>query len=215
MSQKMTTLFAILNSCNVKLSCTCEELVELLDIYKWFTEWKQDNLARTKQRLLSSGVEKLSDRRLYVNFFTKEAADDFESMILGIVQMVQYYTATISCAPLPQYFVPRKITQDKLENTFGAIRVRAGANKLTHETVARISHELSVFSEYNKLARCDQKKRNCMDSSEVVDTTIDATACVADAKKISENFKKSLGTPKFAKEDKGSLCRVLRFETPK
>jgi len=102
---------------------------------------------------------------LHKYFFTAEASTDFLLMLKAIPQFVNYYTRPeMTNSSSFSYIIPRRITQDNLENRYGAIKLDIGHNGFNAKNVVHSAHKLEIGSMQRVAART-QKKRNCIGDS--------------------------------------------------
>ena len=86
-------------------------------------------------------------------------------MLRVIPQFVKYYTRPEFADSVSySYIIPRRITQDNLENRFGDIKLDLGHNGFNAKNVVHSAHNLEVSS-IQKVAARVQKKRNCLGAS--------------------------------------------------
>lgn len=91
-------------------------------------------------------------------FFTSEASDDCTTMIKAIIQMTEFYCCR-QTSNTPLYFLPRRISQDLVENEFSKIRLAIGHGRLDHRTTAAACVKVNLVKEINTKNR-NVKKRN-------------------------------------------------------
>ena len=92
-------------------------------------------------------------------FFTAEASDDCISMVKSIIQMTEYYCSNCNDLGHSVYFLPRRISQDLVENGFSKIRLAIGHGRLDHKTTAAACTKVILIKEVNTSER-NRKKRN-------------------------------------------------------
>lgn len=111
-----TGLFVILNSTTNRLDTTSysHNLEYLKDFHKWFSAWKIESISR---RLATLPVDPTTYQSMTC-FFTGEASDDCLSVIDGIIGLTEYYCRKGIEIKKAIYFLPRRISQDLVENIF-------------------------------------------------------------------------------------------------
>ena len=82
-------------------------------------------------------------------FFTAEATDDCISMVKSIIQMTEYYCSNCNELEHSVYFLPRRISQDLVENGFSKIRLAIGHGRLDHRTTAAACTKVNLIKEVN------------------------------------------------------------------
>lgn len=166
-----TGLFNILNSTKNRLDTIdyIDNLIFLKDFLKWFELWKLECLERQLLKLPESanGYQKMC------GFFSAEATDDCVTMVKSIIQMTEYYCKKSSEGSKPKYFLPRRISQDLVENSFSRIRLAIGHGRLDHRTTAAACAKVNLIKEVNTSDR-NRKKRN-------------ASGCIVESKTSIDN----------------------------
>ena len=129
-----TGLFDILNSTKNRLDTTSysHNLEYLKEFHKWFSEWKIESINRKLATLPMNPITYQS----MTCFFTGEASEDCLSMINGIIGLTEYYCRAGIEINKPVYFLPRRISQDLVENGFSRIRLAIGHGRLDHRTTS-------------------------------------------------------------------------------
>ena len=152
-----TGLFDILNSTKNRLDTTTYlgNLNFLKDFLMWFESWKIECMNRRASKLPegATAYQKMS------GFFTAEASDDCISMVKSIIQMTEYYCSNYNDLGHSVYFLPRRISQDLVENGFSKIRLAIGHGRLDHRTTAAACTKVNLIKEVNTSER-NRKKRN-------------------------------------------------------
>ena len=82
-------------------------------------------------------------------FFTAEAADDCQSMVQGIISITKYYCNTNNNSGEFFCFLPRRISQDLVENAFARIRLAIGHARLDHSTTFNARTQVNMLKEVN------------------------------------------------------------------
>ena len=132
-----------------------------------FESWKLECLERQSVKLPPNPT---SYQRMG-GFFTAEASDDCISMVRSIIQMTEYYCNDGNKNSSPVYFLPRRISQDLVENGFSRIRLAIGHGRLDHRTTAAACAKVNLMKEVNTSNR-NRKKRNasgCMTEIKISD----------------------------------------------
>ena len=78
-------------------------------------------------------------------FFTAEASDDCISMVKSIIQMTEYYCGNCNDLEHSVHFLPRRISQDLVENGFSKIRLAIGHGRLDHRTTAAACTKINLM----------------------------------------------------------------------
>ena len=151
-----TGLFEIMNSTKNRLGLNeySHNLNFLKEFLEWFEIWKCECIERQVKILPanSTSYQKMT------GFFTSEASDDCTTMIKAIIQMTEYYCCT-DTTNTPLFFLPRRISQDLVENGFSKIRLAIGHGRLDHRTTAAACLKVNLVKEINTKNR-NAKKRN-------------------------------------------------------
>jgi hypothetical protein len=165
-----TGLFDVLNSTTNRLDTGeySHNLQYLKDFHEWFSEWKTESLSR-----------RLSDKSLPDNptayqsmqcFFTGEASEDCLTMIEGIVGLTEYYCRKGIENNHFVFFLPRRISQDLVENGFSRIRLAIGHGRLDHRTTSAAITKVNMVKEIKSSER-SSKKRNASGQLVINDVT--------------------------------------------
>ena len=157
-----TGLFDILNSTANRLDTTSysHNLEYLKDFHKWFSAWKIESISR---RLATLPVDPTTYQSMTC-FFTGEASDDCLSMIDGIIGLTEYYCRKGIEIKKTFYFLPRRISQDLVENGFSRIRLATGHGRLEHRTTSSAITKVNMGNEIKSCERSN-KKRNASGES--------------------------------------------------
>ena len=164
-----TGLFDVLNSTTNRLDTGeySQNLQYLKEFHKWFSDWKIESIAR-----------RLTDKTLPDNptayqsmqcFFTGEASEDCLTMIEGIVGLTEYYCRKAIDNNQFVFFLPRRISQDLVENGFSRIRLAIGHGRLDHRTTSAAITKVNMVKEIKASVR-SSKKRNA--SGQLVANTV-------------------------------------------
>lgn len=106
---------------------------------------------------------KLNSSELHTGFFTREASDDFEYMLRGIVDMCEFYATEIT-------FVAKRITSDILENGFAAIKMDVGHNRMTAQAATQTSCNIEATRQLRSANALNEagvnRKTNCEPDAE-------------------------------------------------
>ena len=92
-------------------------------------------------------------------FFTAEAAEDCLSMIQSLIAITNHYCNLNNNTGDYFFFLPRRISQDLVENTFSRIRVAIGHGRLDHITTFNACTEVNMIKEI-KISERSSKRRN-------------------------------------------------------
>ena len=152
-----SNLFSILNSTSRRLNTTIyyENLAFLNDFYNWFKGWKEECHNRTLKI-----IPKIHTAyQATLGFFTAEATEDCLSMVQGIIQMTKFHCTKSIENGKEIVFIPRRISQDLVENGFATIKLGAKHGRLDHATTSASCLKSAVVKQLNISAR-NLKKRN-------------------------------------------------------
>jgi hypothetical protein len=151
-----TKLFAILNSTEKRLNTEkyAANLQFLENFYNWFKEWKVECIAR---RVADLDGNHTSYEEM-TGFFTAEATEDCLSMLQGIIQMTKFYCNLQMSLNRTIYFIPRRISQDLVENGFARIRLGTKHCRLDHITTSSSCTKISVSKEVKSSERSHRKR---------------------------------------------------------
>ena len=165
-----TGLFDILNSTKNRLDTTSysHNLEYLKEFHKWFSEWKIESINRKLATLPMNPTTYQS----MTCFFTGEASEDCLSMINGIIGLTENYCRTGIEINKPVYFLPRRISQDLVENGFSRIRLAIGHGRLDHRTTSSAITKVNTGKEIKSCERSN-KKRNASGESITVEVKDD------------------------------------------
>ena len=152
-----TGLFEILNSTKNRLGLKeySNNIKYLQDFLNWFEMWKCECIIRQKEIL----PENPTSYQMMTGFFTCEASDDCTTMINAIIQMTEYYCCR-ETLQTELFFLPRRISQDLVENGFSKIRLAIGHGRLDHRTTAAACVKANLVKEINTANR-NSKKNKC------------------------------------------------------
>jgi hypothetical protein len=162
-AEKFSGLFSILNSTENRLNTTSysSNLNYLREFYNWFKDWKDECVARRKLTL----KDKHTAYDAMTGFFSAEASDDCLSMVQGIIALTTYYCNNKTNASRYFFFLPRRISQDLVENAFSRIRLAIGHGRLDHITTYNAIVEVSAIKE-TKASTRSMQKRNAAGATE-------------------------------------------------
>lgn len=183
-----SNLFSILNSTENRLNTTnySQNYEFLVIFHKWFLRWKEECIER-KQLELSI---KHTAYEAMTGFFTAEASDDCLSMIQGIISMTNYYCNSNNNTGKFFFFLPRRISQDLVENAFSRIRVAIGHARLDHSTTFNACSEVNMMKEV-KASERSLKKRNAAGALDEIKENLDINASHDNCLDYASNCKKS------------------------
>ena len=156
-SKMFGKLFSMLNSTTNRLD-TNHYLhnVEYLEVFLlWFKSWKEECISRKKLQLPDTHTAYQS----MTGFFTAEASDDCITMVEGIINLTRYYCSDDGNTKKPIYIIPRRISQDLVENGFARVRLAASHGRLDHRTTAAACVESNMMKEIKRNDR-RRRKRN-------------------------------------------------------
>jgi hypothetical protein len=80
-------------------------------------------------------------------------------MVKAIISMTEYYCLKSKDSDTPVYFLPRRISQDLVENGFPKIRLATQHGRLDHKTTANACVKVNLIKEIKSSDR-SRKKRN-------------------------------------------------------
>lgn len=106
------------------------------------------------------GTKVLGTKALHAYFFTEEASDDYLRMLVAIPQYIMSYTAKQDDSDKWRFVIPRRITQDFLENRYGDIKMKVKHNGLTAATVLPAVHSIEASQVQATSSRACSRKRN-------------------------------------------------------
>ena len=92
-------------------------------------------------------------------FFTAEASEDCLSMIESLIAITNRYCNLNNNTGELFFFLPRRISQDLIENAFSRIRVAIGHGRLDHITTFNACTEVNMIKEV-KISERSLKRRN-------------------------------------------------------
>lgn len=190
---RFTGLFHILNSTKNRLDTSeyINNLHFLKDFLKWFESWKLECLERQSLKL----PENANSYQKMCGFFTAEATDDCATMVQSIIQMTEYYCSNDCEGNISRYFLPRRISQDLVENGFSRIRLAIGHGRLDHRTTAAACAKVNLIKEVNTSDR-NRKKRN-------------ASGCVIESKVVNNNEISCTEYPKMRMDEARSRKNIM------
>ena len=140
-----TGLFDILNSTDKRLNTDyySDNLEFLKRFLKWFEDWKTECISFRAITL----PENCTAYQAMTGFFTAEATEDCLSMVRGIIYLSEYYCGRKNINDVPVYFLPRRISQDLVENGFSRIRLAVGHGRLDHKSTLAATVEVNLMKE--------------------------------------------------------------------
>ena len=155
-AEKFSALFSILNSTENRLNRTdySSNLSYLREFYKWFKDWKVECVARRKLTL----DDKHTAYDAMTGFFSAEASEDCLSMVQGIIALTNHYCDIQNSASRYFFLLPRRISQDLVENAFSKIRLAIGHARLDHITTYNAVVEVNAIKETKASTRSMQKR---------------------------------------------------------
>ena len=119
-------------------------------------------------------------------FFTIEASEDCLSMTQSIIALTYHYTKKNNTIGEHFFLLPRRISQDLVENAFSRIRLATGHARLDHISTFNAIVEVNMIKEVKPNMRA-AKKRNAGGCPEITshDNSIEDN-CIEYAKKFRE-----------------------------
>jgi hypothetical protein len=102
--------------------------------------------------------KKLGVEKKHLFWFTEEASDDFIQLLTVVPQLVRFYAIQYETNKWI-YIIPRRISNDCVENRFAKVRFQAGHNKLVGHKVLEAKHQSEVVDAHKKCKRLS--KSNC------------------------------------------------------
>lgn len=156
-SVKFSGLFEILNSFDNRLDTGRynHNLKYLKDFLIWFLNWKEECIAFRSLSLPSNPTSYQS----MTGFFTNEASEDCITMVSGIIQLTEYYSATRNDLTKPFFLLPRRISQDLQENHFAKIRLSLQHGRMDHKESFAACAKVNLIKEIKSHGR-NMRKRN-------------------------------------------------------
>ena len=187
-SEYFSNLFSILNSTENRLNTTnySQNYEFLVTFHKWFLSWKEECIERKQLEL----TVKHTAYEAMTGFFTAEASDDCLSMIQGIISMTNYYCNSNNNTGNFFFFLPRRISQDLVENAFSRIRVAIGHARLDHSTTFNACTEVNMMKEV-KASERSLKKRNAAGALDEIKENLDINASQDNCLEYASKCKKS------------------------
>ena len=167
-SVRFSGLFDVLNSTDNRLNTNSysHNLIILKDFLIWFINWKEECIA---YRSLSLPLNATSYQSM-TGFFTNEASEDCITMVSGIIQLTEYYSARRHDLSKPFFLLPRRISQDLQENHFSKVRLALRHGRMDHKGSFAACARVNLIKEIKAHGR-STKKRNAGGSlMEGVDT---------------------------------------------
>ena len=138
-----------------------EDLAYLEGTLDWFLKEKEDALKRAEAEY---GRE-VNQVEHHLCSLTKEASDDFEDMLRGIIAVTKVYATRDEETGQLTFFNPRTFSQDTIENSFGALRLGARHMRLTPRVVHEVSIRMNVNSLHDVTNHRVLRKRNVAEST--------------------------------------------------
>ncbi len=183
-----SNLFLILNSTENRLNTTSysENYHYLIKFNQWFSSWKNECIERRREEL----PIKHTAYEAMTGFFTAEAAEDCQSMIQGIISITKYYCSTNNNSGEFFCFLPRRISQDLVENAFARIRVAIGHARLDHSTTFNACIQVNMMKEV-KVSERATKKRNAAGANNDVEELSVVNASTDDSISYAANWRKN------------------------
>ena len=190
---QFSQLFSILNSTENRLNTTnyTHNFNYLKSFHAWFKNWKEVAIIRQKSILpvIHSAYQSMC------GFFTIEASEDCLSMTQSIIALTYHYTKKNNTIGKHFFLLPRRISQDLVENAFSRIRLATGHARLDHISTYNAIVEVNMIKEVKSHVRA-AKKRNAGGCPEITshDDSVEDN-CIEYAKKFREEsavFKASI-----------------------
>jgi hypothetical protein len=122
--------------------------------------WRTECFDRARAKTFVEQGKTLGTKGLHHFFFTEEASDDYLRMLVVIPQYVMSYTKMRDEKDSWRFVIPRRITQDFLENRYGDIKLSVGHNGLTASNVLPVANDLEMNQVQNNSMRLSKRKRN-------------------------------------------------------
>jgi hypothetical protein len=133
-------------------------------------EWRDECFARAERNervrvvkvpgRAAVATKQLGMRALHSYFFTEEASDDYLRMLVVIRQWVRYYTKPWGPGGIYMFAIPRRLSQDFLENRYSDIKLSVGHNGLTVSNVLPAVHTIEIAQVQTTSSRASKRKRN-------------------------------------------------------
>jgi hypothetical protein len=134
--------------------------IDNYSIHRW-KGWRKESFERARRKTYVEPGKTIGVLALHKYFFTQEASDDFLLMVTVIPQFIKSYTGPKTPTGSYRYVIPRRMSQDPLENRYGDIKLLVGHNKLTPGHVVRAGNTLAVQNLQSESKRGNRNKRNC------------------------------------------------------
>ena len=137
----------------------------LVPFNRW-VKWREECFARARRKTYvppganGAAPKPLGTKILHQYFFTEEASDDFLRMLVVIPQYIRSYTKPRREDDNYRFVIPRRITQDFLENRYGDIKLKVRHNGLTANNVLSAVHTIEIAQVHQQSARGSTRKRN-------------------------------------------------------
>lgn len=134
--------------------------------------WRAECFARAQRKTFKPIVAAVGGSALatkatgtkgrHAYFFTEEASDDYLRMLVAIPQYIRSYTAKRLEGSVVsyRYAIPRRITQDFLENRYGDIKMKVRHNGLTAANVLPAVQNIEIGQVQATANRFTKRKQN-------------------------------------------------------
>jgi hypothetical protein len=134
-------------------------------------KWRAECFARARRKTFNPifrtvggaavATKATGTKGLHAYFFTEEASDDYLRMLVVIPQYIRSYTAKREgSVDSYRFVIPRRITQDFLENRYGDIKMKVRHNGVTAANVLPAVHTLEINQVQSTAARGSKRKQN-------------------------------------------------------
>jgi hypothetical protein len=205
-AKRLNGVYSILQDRTKCLSIESVEDLECLEgTLDWFLREKDDAL---KRAVTHNGGREVGQVEHHSWFLTKEASDDFEDMLRGIIAVTKVYATRDEGTNQLTFFNPRTFSQDTVENSFGALRLGAKHMRLTPRVVHEVSIRMNLSSLHDTTNHRVLKKRNIADSTfsaEDAAVELNIGDALVEMKKKAKAHHAKFREPTFSLDDDGNV----------
>jgi len=205
-AKRLNGVYSILQDRSRRLSVeSVEDMAVLEGTLDWFLAEKKDALTRA---VAENGGRNVGVTLHHLHFLTKEASDDFEDMLRGIIAVTKVYATRDETTKHLTFINPRTLSQDTVENSFGALRLGADHMRLTATVVHQVSIRIGVTGLQDATSHRVLKKRNISEgtySAEHAAVELMIGEALVAKKQSVAKFKAMFRTPTFSVDDDGDV----------
>jgi hypothetical protein len=144
-----------------------DELRTLKMVLAWFLAWREESFQRVRESRPAAGI-----RLLHSKFLTREASDDFISMLTGMIGITMTYATRDRETNHLTYFIPRSFSQDSVENQFARYRLGLAHMRFTSVALATMHRRLGVESVISAVGHKAMEARNAGADSEEIESIL-------------------------------------------